>query len=133
MSTEADALTQAVADSHAGAAPTNPVEQALASVHSRVGTIEAKIASIETTVNGLADVAAAVLPQAHPIVSAFQSIEDLINRILAGFETHFQGKIALPAPTDGAITASLTPAASNLSTNDAGKVRLGAMSPSLPA
>jgi len=124
MSTEADALTQAVADSHAGAAPTSPVEQMLDALHKRVAGIETKVQAVEGAVNGLAEVAEAVAPDSSPWVHAFRSIEDIVNGILAAFEAHFQGKIALPAPTEGAIAASL-------STADAGKVRLGAMSPSL--
>lgn len=126
-STEADDLAQAVAVSHASPAPTNPLEQMFARLHQRVAGIETKVQAVEGTVNDLADVATAVAPSASVShwVSAFQRLEDLINGVIAAFEGHFQGKIVLPAPTDGAITA-------NLSTADPGKVRLGAMSPSLP-
>lgn len=124
-STDADALTQAVADSHASPAPTNPVEQMIVTLHQRVAGIEEKVSSVEQTVNGFADVAKIVAPSSSSWVDAFRSIEDLVNGILTAFEGHFQGKITLPAPTDGAIAA-------NLSTADPGKVRLGAMSPSLP-
>lgn len=131
-----DALTQAVAERNAGAAPTGAVEQALMGFGSRLEAIlsrikpleslavhvaeslnpsladahtkiEAVTHRVETIADGFGGMVASVVPQAAPWFAAFEKLEMMFNEVVASLHDHFSGKIALPAPTNGALAASL--------------------------
>jgi hypothetical protein len=94
-----DAVTAAVAASHAAPAPAGALEQDLASVTSRLETVEATVAAHAPAIAALQDVATSVaeaeIPSAAPWIARVEALEQWALGVIS----HFQGKIPPLPPT----------------------------------
>ena len=94
-----EAVTAAVAASHAAPAPAGAIEQDLASVTSRLETVEAAVAAHAPAIAASQDVATSVVegevPSAAPGIARVEALEQWAM----GIVTHFQGKVPPLPPT----------------------------------
>ncbi len=84
-----EAVTAAVAASHAAPAPTDPVEQETQSLTSRVSQVEAIVAKHGPAIDMILDTLAAVAPSAAPYANRVEALE----KWALGLIEHFQGKV----------------------------------------
>lgn len=88
-------LAAAVADTMGKPAPTDAMEQQVAQLHERVGSIEQWASGIY-----------ADLPSASDVNARIAALEDFGHQLIAAFDAHFGGKIALPAAPSAPIAAA---------------------------
>lgn len=93
-----EALDQAVASSHAAAAPSDEIGQFMAQVHSRLSSIESVIARFSPMMHFAESIASATVPGAKPIVARINDLEGFASDLFNAIDSHFGGKIALPPP-----------------------------------
>lgn len=97
-----EAVTAAVAASHAAPAPAGAIEQDLAAVTSRLETVEATVAAHAPAIAALQDVATSVIeteaPSTAPLISRLEAIEQWAMDLYQ----HFQGKVPAPPSREGA-------------------------------
>lgn len=91
---------EAALEANQSPAPSGPIEQQLAAVHTRLG-------AVENVISQLAPLATAIIPDVEPITSRITAAETtlaylenfaksaapLLERIEAAFNKHFQGKV----------------------------------------
>ena len=94
-----DAVTAAVAASHAAPAPAGALEQDLASVTSRLETVEAVVAAHAPAIAALQDVAASVVETEVPSAAPWIARVEALEQWALGVISHFQGKIPALPPT----------------------------------
>ena len=88
-----EAVTQAVAQSHAEPAPAGALEQDLASVTSRLATVEATVAEHAPAIAMLQDMAATAVETEFPSAAPWIARVEALEQWALGIVAHFQGKV----------------------------------------
>lgn len=94
-----EAVTAAVAASHAAPAPAGAIEQDLASVTSRLETVEATVAAHAPAIAALQDVATTVVEAEVPSAAPWIARVEALEQWAVGIVAHFQGKVPPLPPT----------------------------------
>jgi len=84
-----EAVTQAVAASHASPAPASAVEQDMAAIVTRLETAEALLQKYAPVIEAMETMLAAEVPAAGPIINKVTALEQWALGVIS----HFQGKI----------------------------------------
>lgn len=98
-----EAVTAAVQQSHATAAPADPVNQQLAQHSSLLGNLSSRVSDFEAfmqklgpLVGTLEQVAAGTIPGAMAVIERVDALEGFAADLIGSLNTHFSSKLALP-------------------------------------
>ena len=85
-------------EANAAPAPADPVQAALAEFSQRLATVEAALGILSPVISEGLTVAGALVPGASPVIGKIAEIGGVLTDLISTLNTHYQGKVSLPAP-----------------------------------
>lgn len=83
---------------NAAPAPSDPVEKAVSDLTARIQAAEAVLSKWAPLISIVEGMASTFVPGAGPVITDVNQVGLVVNDLILSLNTHFGGKIALPAP-----------------------------------